>query len=156
MAGHDMAGMSQSPPKDADQEFLRMMVDHHEGMIVMADSAIRKGSDHVKADGTEMKDKQRTEQDRMKSVLKSAYSEDKMAMVMPSNQQMLASLGGKTGADFDRQFRQNVIAHHEEALKMVNDFAPRLTRPDTRQMAAKMKTDQTAEIAELKRELKGN
>jgi len=36
--------MNQSPAKDADQEFLRMMVDHHEGLPVLSDSALKKGT----------------------------------------------------------------------------------------------------------------
>lgn len=156
MAGHDMSQMQQTPAKDADQEFLRMMVDHHQGIVVMADSAIRHGSADIKRDAEEMKKKQIPEQEKMKSILKSAYGEDKMAMVMPSNQPMISSLSGKPGAAFDRKFRENVIAHHEEALKMIADFTRRLTRPDVKDMAAKMKADQTREIAELKQELKGS
>lgn len=153
--GSGMPGMDESPARDADQEFLRMMVDHHQGMIAMADSASTAASTRVKAGATRMSSMQTAEQKTMLGMLKNIYSDDKMPMVMPSNAAMIKKLAGKTGAAFDRQFRESVIAHHEEALGMIDRFAPRLTRPDVRQMAAKMKADQTREISELRRELTG-
>lgn len=64
-------------------------------------------------------------------------------------------VAGKTGAELDRQFRENVIVHHEEGLGMIEKYMTRLTRAEVRQMAEKMKADQTREIAELRSELKG-
>ena len=36
---------------------------------------------------------------------------------------------------------------------MIDQFLPKLTRPDLKQMAEKMKAEQTREIAKFKREL---
>jgi uncharacterized protein (DUF305 family) len=155
MAG--MAGMPSTPARDADQEFLRMMVDHHQGMLVMADTALRKAAaQDVKTDATKMRDKQRAEQQKMQDMLKTQYSEDKMPMVTPGNASMITMMAGASGAAFDRQFREHVIMHHEEGIKMVDQFSPRLTRPEVKQMAAKMKADQTREIAELRKELQSS
>lgn len=152
-----MAGMDHSLAKDADQEFLRMMVDHHQGMVAMADTALRKGaSPHIKADATKMRAAQIAEQGKMKAMLKASYGEERMAMVSKDNESMIAMLSGASGAAFDRQFREHVIMHHEQALKMIDQFSPRLASPELRQMAAKMKADQTKEIAELRRELKSS
>ncbi len=149
-----MPGMNSTPAKDADQEFLRMMVDHHQGLIAMADSArIKSASAHIRNDAKTMQTKQAAEQKKIQAMLRSDYNDEKMPMIMPSNASMLAAASGKTGADYDRQFRENVIAHHEEALKMIDDFNPRFTRPAVKQMAAKMRADQSREIAELKKEL---
>lgn len=101
-----MEGMSSTPARDADQELLRMMVDHHEGLIVIADSALRKGSEEVKTDAVEMRERQRTEQRTMISMLKSEYNDDKMAMMMPDNKSLLAAAASKTGSAYDRQFRE--------------------------------------------------
>jgi uncharacterized protein (DUF305 family) len=43
--------------------------------------------------------------------------------------------------------------HHEEGIKMIDQFSPRLTNAELKQMATKMKADQTKEIAELRRKL---
>ena len=154
MSGMDHSAMTSTPAKDADQEFVRMMVDHHQGLIVMSDTAIaRNPSPPVRQEATTMKQKQAAELKTMLDMLKSDYGEDKMAMVLPSNAQMIAEVAAKTSSNVDRTFREKVIAHHEEALKMISDYEPRFTRPAVRTMAAKMKSDQQKEIAKLRSEL---
>ena len=154
MSGMDHSTMTSTPAKDADQEFVRMMVDHHEGMIAMADTALAKNpSQGVRADATKMKTKQAAEQKKMIDMLKSDYAEDKMPMVMPSNAQMISQIASKSGADLDKTFREQVIAHHEEGLKMLSDYESKLTKPAVRTMATKMKSDQQKDITELKSKL---
>ena len=154
MSGMDHSTMTSTPARDADQEFVRMMVDHHQGMIVMADTAIaRNASPPVRQAATMMKQKQAAEQKTMLDMLKSDYGEDKMPMVMPSNVQMIAAVASKSGSDVDRSFRENVIAHHEEALKMISDYEPRFTKATVRTMAARMRSDQQKEITKLRSEL---
>lgn len=155
MSGMDKGSMSTTPAKDADQEFMRMMVDHHQGMIEMADTALAKnGSEHTRMDAREMLGKQTQEQKKMIDMLKSDYGDAKMPMIMPSNAQMISELTSKSGKDLDKAFKEKVIAHHEEAIKMIDDYTPKFTKPAVRTMAAKMKKDQQAEIADLKSELK--
>lgn len=149
-----MPGMSNAPARDANQEFLRMMVDHHQGMLAMADTALKKAGAEVRSEATRMRAKQRDEQQTMLGMLRAQYSEDKMPMLTQANASMIGMLSGPSGAAFDRQFREHVIMHHEEGIKMVDQFQPRLTNAELKQMAEKMKTDQTREIAELRRKLR--
>ena len=150
-----MAGMQNTPARDADQEFMRMMADHHQGMIEMADTALRKAaSSRVRAEATRMRTAQSAEQKQMIDMLKKQYGEDKMPMATESNASMLTMLAGASGAAFDRQFREHVIMHHEEGIKMIDQFSSRLRNAELKQMAEKMKGDQTREIAELHKELK--
>ncbi len=157
MGGGDaMAGMSMStaPARDSDQEFLRMMVDHHEGMEAMADTALKKASSSdVRSEATKMRAKQQEEQQKMLGMLKAQYGEDKMPMVTAGNASMISMLSGASGAAFDRQFREHVIMHHEEGIKMVDQFQSRLTSAELKQIAEKMKSDQTKEVAEMRRKL---
>jgi len=90
----------------------------------------------------------------MLDMLKTQYGEDKVPMALTSDASMVTTLAGASGAAFDRQFREQVIMHHEEAIKMVDQFLPRLKNPELEQMAEKMKRDQTTQIAELRKELK--
>ena len=156
MAGMDhskMPGMSTTPAKDADQEFLRMMVDHHEGMTEMLDPALQKASSATaKADAKKVHDKQHQEQEQMVAMLKSAYDETKMPMVMPSNQSMVDDLkNSPSSAAYDKKMYQHVIMHHQEGVKMIDQFLPRLTKPELKQMAEKMRADQQKEIQEFQR-----
>jgi uncharacterized protein (DUF305 family) len=152
MAGMDHSQMSTSPARDADQEFLRMMVDHHQGLIDMTDTALTRNlSGDAASKGRQMRQKQATEQKDMQAMLKSDYNEDKMPMVMESNKRMISDVA--SASDVNRMYQEKVIAHHEEALKMTNDIESRLTKPAVRAMAQKMKADQQKEIAELRSKL---
>lgn len=147
-----MPGMESTPARDANQEFLRMMVDHHQGMLQMADVALKKAtSAEVRSEATKMRAAQTAEQRKMLGMLKAQYGEDKMPMVAPSDASMITMLSGASGAAFDRQFREHVIMHHQDAIKMVDQSLPRLTNAELKQMAEKMKTDQTREIGELRK-----
>ena len=148
----NMPGMNNGPAKDADHEFLRKMSDHHEGMIVMLNGAPDKAtSATAKADARKLVDMQRAERDSMIAMIKRDYNETHMAMPMQSAKTMAAELQGKSGAAYDRDMYGHVIMHHQEALKMIDDFLPRLTKPAVRQMAEKMRADQQREIQEFQR-----
>lgn len=159
MAGMDhsqMPGMNRGAAKDADHEFLRMMSDHHEGLIVMMDAAMERASSATaKADAKKLHDKQRQERDSMVAMIKMVYNDTIMPMVMPSAKAMNDSLQQKTGAAYDRDMYRHVIMHHQEAVKMVDDFLPRLKRAEVRQMAEKMRADQQREIQEFQRKQTG-
>lgn len=144
-----MAGMSNTPAKDADQEFLRMMADHHQGFIEMVDEAMEKATRaSAKADSKKMHDAQHKERDQMVAMIKKDYGEAHMPMIMPSNKAMNDSLEAMpAGAGYDRELYRKIIAHHQEGVKMIDQFLPRLTRPAVKQMAEKMRADQTREIA---------
>lgn len=152
-----MAAMDHAPPKDADHEFLRMMVDHHEGMIVMADTALdRLTGATAKADARKLHDVQLRERDRMIGMIKDWYSEAYMPMPMPSNPAMNDSLQRTSrGAAYDREFYRQVVNHHTEALRMVDAYLPRAKRAEVRQMAEKMRTDQAREITDFERKGRG-
>lgn len=159
-SGGSMAGMDHNmnrpAAKDADHEFLRMMSDHHEGMIQMATAAMTKGSNQtVQGDAHKIHTKQQEEQKRMIAMIQSSYGETLTPMVMGSNKTMLDELAGKTGPDYDRTFYSNTIAHHREGLQMVDQFLSRLQKPEVKQMAEKMKADQQKEISEFESKAKG-
>jgi uncharacterized protein (DUF305 family) len=150
-AGGD-TGTSRPQAGDADREFLRMMTDHHEGLVVMASAAMNKATrPETQGDAHKLHTKQAEERDRMVGMIRSMYSESHTPTVTPENRAMNDSLQQKSGAAYDRDFYRNVIAHHRQAIQMVDQFLPRLTRPEVRQMAQKMREDQTREIAEFER-----
>jgi len=155
MAGMDhsnMAGMNRGLAKDGDQEFLRMMVDHHEGLIVMMDEGMEKAaSAGARADAKKLHDKQHAERDRMVAMLKSAYSDSIMPMAMPSATAMSDTLGQKSGAEYDRTMYRFIVAHHREALAMIDRMKPGMARADVKAMADRMRADQAKEIAAFER-----
>ena len=150
-----MASMNRPPAKDADDEFLRMMSDHHEGLIQMASEAMNKSSNTaVQGDAHKLHTKQAEDQKKMVGMAESMYGDKVTPMIMPSNKAMMDSLQAKTGAEYDRAFYSNVIAHHQEGIKMIDDMLPKLTKPDIKQMAERMKSEQQKEIAEFQKKVK--
>lgn len=141
---------NRAPSRDADQEFLRMMSDHHEGLIRMAMAAMTRASTPAaQGDAHRLHTKQLDEQKQMLAMLRNTYGETVVPMTMPSARTMNDSLESKSGLDYDRTFYANVIAHHREGIKMMDDVLSRLTKADVRQMAEKMKADQQREITEF-------
>lgn len=149
-AAHDMAAMDRPAAKDADHEFLRMMIDHHEGIIQMGMAAMTKAStQQAKDDAHKLHTKQLAEQKEMQAIVSSSYGETVMPMVMPSSKSMNDSLQQMSGVAYDRTFYGNVVRHHREGIQMMNDFESRVQRPDVKQMIPKMKSDQQREIGEF-------
>jgi uncharacterized protein (DUF305 family) len=151
-----MAAMQHGPAKDADHEFLRRMSDHHEGLVQMATQAMnRASSSATQSEAHQLHQKQQQERDQMVGMIRTAYGETHTPSVMPAHRAMSDSLQQKSGAEYDRDFYRHVVMHHREGVRMIDEFLPRLTRPDVRQMAEKMKADQTREIAEFERKQSG-
>lgn len=159
MAGMDhsnMPGMNNGPAKDADHEFLRKMTDHHEGLIVMMDAAMGKASSApAKADAKELHDKQHQERDQMVGMIKSSYGETYMPMAMARDKAMSDDLQQKSGAAYDRAMYGHIVMHHQAAVKMVDDFLPRLQKAEVRQLAEKLRSEQQQEIQEFQRKQQG-
>ena len=154
-----MAGMSHDmnrpPAKDADHEFLRMMSDHHEGLIAMASPAMTKASRQTtQGDAHKLHTKQEEEQKRMVAMIQSSYGESYTPKIIPQHQAMNDSLQAKSGAAYDSTFYADVVKHHQEGIQMIDRFLPQLTNAEVRQMVEKMRTEQTREIEEFQRKMR--
>ena len=144
----------QSPPQDADHEFLRMMSDHHEGLEVMgADAMSRAVDDSVQSAAHQLHTKQAAQQDTMVAMIQRMYNEQHAPSIMPKNAAQADSLRQMTGNEVDRYFLRTTITHHEEGVGMIDRFLPRFTKPDVRQMAEQMRAEQQQEVQELQRKL---
>ena len=145
-----MAGMT----GNADQDFLRMMTDHHKGLIVMAHmTKDRKEGGTAVADATKLDVAQDAELDHMVTMLEKDFKDAYSPKVSPAHQAMADALKSKTGKEYDRTFYQNVIKHHQEAITMVDGYLPNAKNAMLKQMAEKMKADQTREIADYQRKV---
>ena len=107
----------------------------------------------VKGDATRMDKMQDAEIEKMVTLLDKQYKDAYTPTVTPDNQRMVDELKTKSGADYSRTFLKNVITHHQQAIKMIDDYLPKAKNPQVKSMAEKMKSDQTKEIAELQKKL---
>lgn len=155
MAGMDhMSGMNRSAPHDTNQVFLRMMSDHHQGLIALTDTALPKLQGAAKSDAEKVRDKQKQEQERMMAMLHSTHGDSITPMMMPSNMQMMQAMATASGAAADSAWYQHTIHHHEEGIRMTERLMPHLTG-EVKQMAEKMVADQRKEIEEFQRKMRG-
>lgn len=137
---------------DPDRDFLRMMSDHHTGMIAMAHLTVedKKGSATTRADAVKIDTKQDAELDSMATMLQQQYKDTYSPMLMPDNQKMVDGLKAQSGAAYDRMFYQQVVKHHQQATQMIDHHLPTLKSAQIKAMAERMKRDQTREIAEFR------
>lgn len=145
-----MGGMAMTG--DADRDFLRMMSDHHKGLVEMAHMTKElKPAPKSVADATKLDTKQDAELDRMQTMLEKDFKDPYAPKVMPDNQAMADALKGKTGADYDRTFYANIVKHHQEAIVMIDAYLPKAKNATVKQMAERMKADQSKEITEFQK-----
>lgn len=151
-AGDAGSGMAMTQAKDGNHEFLRMMSDHHEGLIQIATAAMDKAAaQSTKEDAHKLHTKQAAERDTMMAMIQKDYQDQHTPRPPGKNQAQADSLSSLSGAEYDRTFYRLVIDHHREGIGMIDQHLSHLTNPTVRQMAEKMKADQQKEIAEFER-----
>lgn len=148
-----MAGMA-NMTGNADHDFLRMMSDHHKGLIVMAHmTKDRTGVGAAAADARKLDAAQDKELEHMMGMLEKDFKDPYAPKVMPAHQAMADELKPKTGKEYERSFYENIITHHQEAIAMVDEYLPKAKNTMLKQMAEKMKADQTKEISDFQQKV---
>lgn len=151
-----VAGVRRGPARDADHEFLRMMSDHHRGLVTMATAAMNSGSTpQARDDAFAVGQRQDREMREMVELIQTAYGETIDPMIMPSHRAMNDSLQALTGTQYDRTFYRMIAQHHREGIAMMDDFQSRVQRPEVRQMIDRMRTEQQQEIQQFERKAAG-
>lgn len=156
MAGHDTSGMQgmANMTSDADHSFLRMMTDHHQGLVVMTQmTEHRKDVGPAAADAAKLDKAQSKQVAEMVTLLDKDFHDRYVPKVMPEHQAMIDDLKTKSGKDYERTFYRDLIKHHQEAITMIDAYLPKAKNPMVKQMAEKMKAIQTRQIAEFQQQL---
>ncbi|MFF5228956.1 DUF305 domain-containing protein [Dactylosporangium sp. NPDC000521] len=154
---------------NADSIFVRMMIPHHEQAVEMAALAQTKATDpDVRQLAAKMGAAQQAEIATMRGWL-AAWGQpttmpsgmmphDMPSGMMPSGMPMMpgtmtsadmAKLKAATGSDFDRQFLQMMITHHQGAIVMAQGETAHGTNPDAKALAARIEKTQQAEIVAM-------
>jgi len=142
-----IADMSGNP----DRDFLRMMSDHHQSLIALAHAAIARkdASAAVRDEARAVDTKQDAELDTMTTMLLRAFNERYTPKPMPTDMAMNDSALLKYGSAFDRAFRETVIKHYHEGIKLMDQYLPRLTEPTLKTLVQRMRAEQTRAITDL-------
>jgi len=171
---HDMAGMNMALPPvsipkgaiftEADIRFMQGMIAHHGQAIYMARMAASHNAEpKLLKFAMKIDQSQRAEITLMQGWLRAnkQFAPDSSAwqhMTMPGmlTAKQLAALDAAKGTEFDRLFLNDMIQHHEGALKMVDDLmnTPMAAQDvDVSVFANDVTTVQTAEIGTMRRML---
>jgi uncharacterized protein (DUF305 family) len=139
---------------NADHDFLRMMADHHEGLVVMTQMTVhRKDVGTAAADAAKLDAAQSTQVAQMETVLEKDFKDRYVPKVMPEHQAMIDDLKTRSGKEYERTFYRDLTKHHQEAITMIDAYLPKAKNPMVRQMAEQMKAVQTRQIAEFQQKL---
>jgi uncharacterized protein (DUF305 family) len=161
------ASVAAGEHNDADVKFAQDMIPHHRQAVEMSKMATERASaPEVKALATKIEGGQGPEIDTMSSWLK-AWEEDipeemsgvghdghggGASMDMPGmmSAEDMASLKDANGADFDKMFLNSMIEHHRGAIEMAKAQQAKGSYGPATDLAAKIASDQQAEITEMK------
>ncbi|MCW2676035.1 MAG: Lipoprotein [Modestobacter sp.] len=144
---------------DADVTFAQSMLPHHEGAISMAGLAPTRAADpRVKDLAARIEAAQGPEIDTLTGWLSAWGADTDSGMDHGSmdgeemegmSEEDMTALSNASGADFDRLFLTQMIAHHTSAVDMAMTEAADGQNADAIAMAESIRDSQTAEIAEM-------
>lgn len=154
-------------PKDAefDLRFLDGMILHHQGAVVMAQSALQNSSrGEIQQLATAIIEAQQGEISQMQQwrtdwypdasetpVMYHAEMGHSMAMTPEMQEEMMMSGDlGEADAEFDLRFIDGMIPHHEGALNMADQVLQNSDRPELQELAQDILSSQQTEIDQMK------
>ncbi len=146
--------------QNIDQHFIVQMIPHHEGAIAMAKIALdRSKRPEIITLANNIIEAQEKEITDMRGWYQTWYGS-----APPSGGMGMMHMGGMTGdpdvlksvsaADFDREFINEMIPHHEMAVTMAQMLAAGTERGEMRQLASNIITSQSNEIEMMRGWLK--
>ncbi|MEV0548413.1 DUF305 domain-containing protein [Nocardia salmonicida] len=144
---------------DADVSFLQMMYPHHAQAVEMAKMVpSRTQNQQLIALAAQVEKAQAPEMQQITDLLVGfgepapSATEGHGGHAMPGmmTDAHMGSLQAANGADFDRQWLEMMIAHHEGAVGMAQTELNVGVNPPSRQLATKIIADQEAEIATMR------
>ncbi len=157
MNGNENAAASSASTgfSTSDVMFAQMMIPHHQqavDMVALAET--RSTNQDVLALAEQISSAQLPEIEQMRDWLTRAGASMDMGHTMHmdgmlSDDQM-TRLTEASGAEFDRQFLEGMIAHHEGAIAMANMILDS-SNPEAMALGSAIVTSQTAEISEMRK-----
>lgn len=135
----------------SDQEFITLMIEHHEGAIAMAKQAKQKSNrQDLKTYSDRIILDQSQEVDQLYSWRKDWFGEmEHVEMRMGADMPSMAVDLGVNDAEFDLRFLDAMIAHHEGAVKMAKTIVIPTDRPEIHNLATNIYNSQTQEIQQM-------
>ena len=148
-----MAGMGSAT---YDQNFIDMMVAHHQAAIDMAKIAQRKGEHtELKRLAADIVSAQDGEIAQMKAWRKQWYGSDQIATSTAGGMSGMGGMNVDLGQlehaqPFDKAFIDNMTPHHESAIQMAKDAQTKAQHQEIKDLAGQIIAAQQKEIDQMK------
>lgn len=137
---------------DIDVHFIEQMIPHHEGAIAMAELALERSTrPEIRSLATGIIEAQNRENDDMRAWYADWFGGAPESISgMHGMMNMMGGTGDlaalRTAADFDREFIEQMIPHHEMAIMMAGMLAAATGRDEMRELADQIITSQSREV----------
>lgn len=146
MGTEGMRALRELNGKEFDIAFMSQMITHHQGAIDMAEQTLKVAQHpETKQEAQKVIDAQSKEIAQMEGWLKDWYNTEPLKEQQDLMHKDMAAMMGMQIHD-DHMFFDMMIPHHEGAVEMSQLAVEKGQRQELKDMAAKMKQDQTAEI----------
>lgn len=146
MGMEGMTALRELSGKDFDIAFMSQMITHHQGAIDMAEQTLKVAKHpETKQEAQKVVDAQTKEIAQMEGWLRDWYNTAPLKEQQDLMHKDMAAMMDMQIED-DHMFFDMMIPHHEGAVEMSQLAVEKSQRQELKDMAAKMKQDQTAEI----------
>jgi uncharacterized protein (DUF305 family) len=135
---------------DPDQQLLRIMADHHAGLIALARTAAERAADSTsRGTARRLADRLDGEQAEMLELLRAGYGDPHRAMALPVAKAADDSLRQAAPEEAGRLFRESALSHLQSDLAVIDRYVPSLTREDVATLARRVSAAHERAVAEL-------
>ena len=151
----DSSGMSknndshQTMTVKSDLDFILNMIPHHQEAVDSSEILLSKTTNtELKTFLQNVITQQSAEIKQMRTWSQDWFKDQKVGMGIYTN--MMPSLNNLAVADAEQAYLEGMIAHHQGAISMAEQILNITTRPELKQVANDIITNQTKEIEQLK------
>ena len=151
-AGVTIAGAPAPSPPAAKFEikFLTDMIDHHHMAVMMAEMCLEKATHaELRALCENIRTAQMAEIEQMQSWLQDWYGISHEPEMKPGDEKMMDRLASLSGPEFEIEFMEMMIKHHEKAIKEARQCLDKAVHAELRTLCQNIITTQSAEIAQM-------
>lgn len=130
--------------------FMESMIDHHALAIEMGQICLQKAvHPELRQMCQNVITTQSQEIEEMQSWLQEWYGINYEPQMKPGDQRMLQRLAALSGSEFEIEFMQMLIRHHETAIREAEQCVRRAYHPELRDLCQNIIQTQSAEIQQL-------
>ena len=131
-------------------DFMENMIDHHTLAIQMAQICVQKAiHPELRQMCQTIIETQSQERQQMQTWLQRWYGVGYQPQLKPGDQRMLERLAALSGAQFETEFMQMMIKHHQTAIREAEGCLRRAYHPELRHLCQNIITTQSAEIKQM-------